>query len=425
MTGFKTMFMIVLISAVVTGCSYKPISMNMSTDINKISTNSNSQAQLNKGEESDKKDKSSDNKTSTNQSNSDSTTTDVKTSAASSAKPSTDNSSALPKTNNSPKKIIAAVNKNNIPPTKPTVVNTVQKVQIQPPPAPVNQTNNVSNSQSTQQSGEQPLGQVQSQTTSGNIPGLPQFNYEVKDYQGYYNAIYSSLKDFQSSVYIKLDNYSDSLYNLNVVDTIMTDNYDVDYGLKSVGAELYSMGNINILNVQFNYNLSRDKLLAMRNASQAKANEIIDSIIKTGMTDFDKEKAIHDYVVIHTAYDYNDYINGTLPAAAFNDYGVLINGSAVCEGYSKAMLKLMRLAGLQAKSVVGYGLDGNNKIPHAWNMVKINGVYTMVDATWDDPIPDEKNKVYYNYFDVSDSALSKDHLWDMNKYPRASSITVN
>jgi transglutaminase/protease-like cytokinesis protein 3 len=58
-------------------------------------------------------------------------------------------------------------------------------------------------------------------------------------------------------------------------------------------------------------------------------------------------------------------------------------------------------------------------------MVKINGVYTLVDATWDDPVPDEKGKVYYNYFDVSDSQLAKDHQWDTSKYPRASAIQVN
>lgn len=91
----------------------------------------------------------------------------------------------------------------------------------------------------------------------------------------------------------------------------------------------------------------------------------------------------------------------------FNAYGVLINGKAVCEGYSKAILMLLRMAGLEAKSVVGYGIDGTNKIPHAWNMVKINGVFTLLDSTWDDPVPDNKSQIYYNYFNVSQEQLLK------------------
>lgn len=417
MNRFKKSIIILLSVSLLSGCGAKPVGsasakgIDASLDSSKQQTNVVQQAE--KKEENDKANTAANNAQSSNQKPS--------SNASSSSTSSNNKTSTLPKSSNTSKKIVAEAPKVN-PPAKPQVVNTVEKVQI-PVPTPAQSSNQQTN---TAVQGQQPQTAVQNQTSStSSIPGLPAINYEVNSYNDYYKAVYNSLKNFESSVYIKINNYDGTVYNLNVIDSLMIDNYDIDYGLSSVKARIYSMGNINVLNIQFQYKYTRDKLLAMRDASESKAKQIISEIIKPGMSDLDKEKAIHDYIVSHTAYDYNDYINGTLPGTVFNDYGVLINGSAVCEGYSKAMLKLMRMAGLEAKSVTGYGIDGASKIPHAWNMVKINGVYTLVDATWDDPVPDEKGKVYYNYFDVSDSQLAKDHQWDTSKYPRAVAIQVN
>ncbi|MBL4935412.1 hypothetical protein JK636_06530 [Clostridium sp. YIM B02515] len=412
MNRFKKSIIILLSVSMLWGCAAKP-SGSISAKGNDVNIDSSKQQtnvvqQAVKKEENNKVSTASNNTQSSSQKTSGSTSSNNKT-------------STLPKSNNTPKKIVAEAPKVN-PPAKPQVVNTVEKVQI-PVPPPAQSSNQQTN---TEGQGQQTQTAAQNQASSvSSIPGLPAINYEVSSYNDYYKTVYNSLKNFESSVYIKVNNYDSNIFNLNVIDSLMIDNYDIDYGLTSVKARIYSMGNINVLNIQFQYKFSKDKLLSMRDTSESKAKQIISEIIKPGMSDLDKEKAIHDYIVSHTSYDYNDYINGTLPGTVFNDYGVFINGSAVCEGYSKAMLKLMRMAGLEAKSVTGYGIDGGNKIPHAWNMVKINGVYTLVDATWDDPVPDEKGKVYYNYFDVSDSQLSKDHQWDTSKYPRASAIQVS
>lgn len=338
-----------------------------------------------------------------------------------------------PKSNNSAKKVIAQAPNKAAPPAKPNVTSTVEKIEIPVPPAQNTTVNSATKTTATAQETQTNTAVQTSSTadTSGttssleNIPGLPPLNYEVNNYSEYYKAIYSSLKNFETSTYIKLNKYDNKVYNLSVIDDIVANDYDVDYALKSVRAAIYTMGDINVLNVKFQYGATKDKLLAMRDAADGKAVQIIDQIIKPGMNDLEKEKAIHDYVVTHTSYDYDNYLKGTLPLEVFNAYGVFINGSAVCEGYSKAMLKLLKMAGLEAKSVVGYGIDGTNKIAHAWNMVKINGAYTLVDATWDDPVPDQKDKVYYDYFDISDADMAKDHQWDTSKYPKAVAVSVN
>jgi transglutaminase/protease-like cytokinesis protein 3 len=338
--------------------------------------------------------------------------------------PETVQAKTTQKPDNSAKKIVAQTTKKVVPPAKPKVSSTVQKVEIPTPPA---QNVAISATSDTTLAGTQQAdtNTVTNVKPAQGIPGLPPINYEVNNYNEYYKAIYSSLKNFDTNTYIRIYNFDEKVYNLHIIDDISTNDYDVDYGLRSVNAVLYTMGDIKVLNIQYQYGFSKDKLIAMRDATDAKAAQIIAQIIKPGMSELAKEKAVHDYVVTHTTYDYDNYLKGTLPLEVFNSYGVLVNGLAVCEGYSKAMLKLLKMSGLEAKSVVGYGIDGTNKIPHAWNMVKINGVYTLVDATWDDPVPDQKNKVYYDYFNISDADMAKDHQWDKTKYPKAAAILMN
>lgn len=146
----------------------------------------------------------------------------------------------------------------------------------------------------------------------------------------------------------------------------------------------------------------------------SKAKSIISKIIKPGMTDYQKEKAIHDYIVNNTRYDTRSYV----PEESYTPYGVLINGVAVCQGYAYATALLLNMAGV--KSIVVVGTAGGG--PHAWNIVQINGQYYHLDTTWDDPVVltgnnTIKNVLRYNYFNLSDSEIAKDHYWERNNYP--------
>ena len=81
---------------------------------------------------------------------------------------------------------------------------------------------------------------------------------------------------------------------------------------------------------------------------------------------------------------------------SFTAYGILINGKGVCAGYSAAFKLLADAAGLENIVVTGY-LDGS--LPHAWNKVKIDGEWYIIDTTNND------NDVIPNaLFNLSDSA---------------------
>ncbi|HEY8892946.1 MAG TPA: DUF5050 domain-containing protein [Clostridium sp.] len=146
-------------------------------------------------------------------------------------------------------------------------------------------------------------------------------------------------------------------------------------------------------------------------AAYKKAQEIVNDVTRSDMSELEKELALHEYVVKNTAYDYENYINQTVPEDSYTAYGVLIKGKAVCEGYADTMKLLLNLAGIEAKVVEGYAGES-----HAWNIVRIDGKYYHLDATWDDPSPDEGNKVRYTYFNLSDVEMAKSHVWIRGNY---------
>lgn len=135
-------------------------------------------------------------------------------------------------------------------------------------------------------------------------------------------------------------------------------------------------------------------------------NGILANIITTGMNDHQKEKAIHDYIVLHVTYD-ESY-------AEHSAYAALTLGKTVCQGYALLTYKMLSSAGIENKIVEGTA-GGSN---HSWNLVKLDGNWYHLDVTWDDPIPDKAGRVLYNYYNLTDTEIARTHTWT-NTYPAA------
>ncbi len=151
-----------------------------------------------------------------------------------------------------------------------------------------------------------------------------------------------------------------------------------------------------------------------------------------GKSDYNKVIAIHDYICDHTEYKYGyswknfgdyiycfetdengqDYITAASPHSA---YAGLVEGEFVCQGYASLFYRLCLEAGVEARVVTGTG-DGE---AHAWNIVKLDGLYYLVDVTWDDG-----DDVSYEYFlkgtnDFPEHSLDEEYTTDEFKaaYP--------
>ncbi len=154
-----------------------------------------------------------------------------------------------------------------------------------------------------------------------------------------------------------------------------------------------------------------------------RAHEIYAETISDDMTLVEKILAIHDYIVEHTEYAYAEYQNGTLSdmPCAFSPEGVLLKQRAVCQGYAETMELFLDALGAENRLIYGLGVNGGEKISHVWNLVKLDGSWYHIDATWDDPVVDGKDsgRVYYDYFLMDDAAMKKDHIWQKKDYPAA------
>lgn len=120
-------------------------------------------------------------------------------------------------------------------------------------------------------------------------------------------------------------------------------------------------------------------------------------------SDYDKLKYIHDWIINNTVYIKAD------TAYESEADGPVVYGKAICEGYSKAFMYFAQSLGFECVCAIG-SADG---VDHMWNMVKMNGQWYHVDATWDDPVmSDGSNMLRYDYFMLSDSEIRRDHYID-------------
>lgn len=172
----------------------------------------------------------------------------------------------------------------------------------------------------------------------------------------------------------------------------------------------------------FKYSKSQEIMRAAARELDEKAQSVVEKIITPDMSDFERETAIHDYLVQNCRYDEENLNKGTIPPDSHNAYGALVTGTAVCEGYAKAAKLLLDMAGVENQVMIGTSKGES----HAWNLVRIQGSYYHLDVTWDDPIMANGGEtLQYTYFNLNDREMSKDHQWDKSAYPAATDTQYN
>ncbi len=116
---------------------------------------------------------------------------------------------------------------------------------------------------------------------------------------------------------------------------------------------------------------------ATTNAKEAELILIdtVNSITNPGMSDTEKIKACHDWIVDKMDYDYAPGEITSLEACVFY-------GKGVCHQYTQVFEYMMDVLGIESQYLLGFGHDGTQA--HGWNRVKVNGEWKYIDCTWDD-----------------------------------------
>lgn len=167
----------------------------------------------------------------------------------------------------------------------------------------------------------------------------------------------------------------------------------------------YSPSSGCITKVYFTYNCTADEVAEKRAAYDSAKQAILDQV-DPDWSEAEKALFLHDTIVATTSYD--------LTYSNYDAYDVLVTHEAVCQGYALAYMDLMRAAGVDCYYLASDSLN------HAWNMVEIDGSFYHVDATWDDPTPDQLGFVRHSNFLCTDAeirALEHDASdWQVNGF---------
>lgn len=174
---------------------------------------------------------------------------------------------------------------------------------------------------------------------------------------------------------------------------------DFDYMKYSyTGTQIKIKGLLNAFTVEYSFEYN-ETLEQTKQVDEA-IIQIFKQLEIDKKNDYEKIKAIHDYIIVNTSYD--------LSAQKNTAYHNLIDKSSVCQGYALLTYKMMVEAGIDCRIITGTGKGVN----HAWNIVKLNGKWYNIDCTWDDPVSeDNKSYLEYRYFLKADKDFSN-HVRD-------------
>lgn len=159
------------------------------------------------------------------------------------------------------------------------------------------------------------------------------------------------------------------------------------------------------------YSMDRETAEARRKEIEAGAESLLAGI--DGSADqYTKVKYVYDTIIRETDYD---------PASPDNQniYSVFVNHRSVCQGYAKAVQYLLNRLGVECTLVLGTVETDAGQEGHAWNLVKVDGSYYYLDATWGDAsyslqggeaaedmtIPE----INYDYLNVTTEELLRSH----------------
>ncbi len=183
-------------------------------------------------------------------------------------------------------------------------------------------------------------------------------------------------------------------------------------GLNQIECTLKQSGSISIFEISISYWDNYPTTYAFKHNDTSLLDEqqlqlynhyinILSEVTSTNNSDWENELAIHDYLVSHITY--TDGIAGNKYA-----YNAIINGTAVCSGYTEAFKTLLDFLGIENSTVSGTA----NGEKHIWNIVCLDGEWYHTDVTWDDPVNGNDDYIEHAYFNITDNDIGIDHSWD-------------
>lgn len=217
--------------------------------------------------------------------------------------------------------------------------------------------------------------------------------FEITDHQHLLNAYYTALNSGATTFTMKCgEKYDDCLDDVKALSedkhilSIINSFVHPYNSFESFETKYDTFGKIT-LTISKSY--SKEKIQAV----EEKLRDIIANVAKPNLSHKENIKLIHDYIINNTVYDKerSDERNTENKYASDIAYGPLIEGFAICGGYTDAMALF-----LDYYNIKNYKVISEN---HIWNALELDGKWLHLDLTWDDPVmSDGSDRLEHTYF---------------------------
>ena len=210
--------------------------------------------------------------------------------------------------------------------------------------------------------------------------------------KGYYNTIYTQVESMNTEPFLITHNDEELSGNVNIaLCGLLSDHPEIFWVSGSYEVLMDTHGDYYLT---LKYEMESSERDQKRTLIENKVSEILNNT--ESLSYFEKEVYFHDYLCDTVVYTSE---NGQM---CYTAYGALLDGKAVCEGYSRAMQLLCKRAGINCTLVRGTA-DG---VAHMWNIVELSGEWYQLDVTWDD-VSNKAN--FYNYFNLTSAQMYTTH----------------
>lgn len=171
-----------------------------------------------------------------------------------------------------------------------------------------------------------------------------------------------------------------------------------EQGYNAVGADYYESGMMKMI-FRSTYTIDDAQIAQLRTDSMEAAIAVHDQLWSNGtitadMTELEIAWVYYCWIVDNVDYDYSaaDDSLSHLP------YRALVEGFAVCDGYSGAYNMLLKLEGIDC-----YGMVSTT---HMWTVATLDGTQYHIDTTWGDT-----ENAGDNYFAMSEATAQSYYNW--------------
>lgn len=241
---------------------------------------------------------------------------------------------------------------------------------------------------------------------------------EVSNNNSVYNTIESGLLNNQTEIMVSTRDDAEKIYE----EAKRALNAHPELFWATGGFSLTSMPNMALPTymLKINSRCDQDDIPQMMTSLNESVDSIVDAANAKYDSDYEKAAFVHDFIVLNCTYDvdtFNKYLNNSNDetSLAYTSYGCLVNRKAVCTGYSKAYKLILNRLNIECEVVSGTAANDMRTGNHAWNYIKLDDGYYLVDVTWDDPVSfdgTQRNEVRRDYFCLNSEMMSKDHFPD-------------